>query len=81
MLKDLALHELALPPFITDTLAGLGMHHVRDLLALPVQSLASRFGFPGLMAWRQAQGDTIQCMTDEAPPESPEAILSFRQPT
>ncbi|MEE2786430.1 MAG: DNA polymerase Y family protein [Myxococcota bacterium] len=79
-LQGLSLVDLALPAFMRDTLVGLGIETIKDLMTLPPEALAVRFGLSGILAWRHAQGEDVRRMTGQVPQLLPEATLVLDGP-
>jgi protein ImuB len=79
-LAPLPLAALELAPPLASRLAALGLREVGDLARLPGDTLAHRFGAPGLAAWRLAHGDDPSPLVPYVPARLPEERLDLEAP-
>jgi protein ImuB len=79
-LASLPVEALRLPAKIVDTLHELDVRRIEQLLALPRESLPSRFGRELVQRLDQALGLADELIVHERPPEPVEATQSFEVP-
>ncbi len=80
-LAALPIDALRLPPEAVALLGGLGIHEIGQLMALPRDALASRFGADVLRRLNQAQGQTEEPIKTYRPPAAAAAEHVFDYPT
>jgi protein ImuB len=79
-LAPLGLAALELAPALWVRLTALGLRSAGDLARLPRETLAHRFGAPGLAAWRLARGDDPSPLVPWSPERLPEERLELEAP-
>lgn len=79
-LAPLPIVALELENSTVERLIALGIRSVGDLARLPVETLVHRFGAPGLVAWRVANGDDPSPLVPYVPERLPEERLDLEAP-
>ena len=76
----MAIGRLGLDPRLTDELEALGIRTAGALAALPLPSVADRFGPEGIAGWRLARGEDEHYVAARMPPEPLRELLDFPEP-
>jgi nucleotidyltransferase/DNA polymerase involved in DNA repair len=72
--------RLPLDAGTADTLHALGIRTAGELAALPLPSVADRFGRPGIAVWRLARGEDEAYVAPRTPPEPMRETIEFPDP-
>jgi nucleotidyltransferase/DNA polymerase involved in DNA repair len=72
--------RLPLDAGTADTLHALGIRTAGELAALPLPSVADRFGRPGIAVWRLARGEDEAYVAPRTPPEPMREAIEFPDP-
>jgi protein ImuB len=72
--------QLPLDAGTADTLHALGIRTAGELAALPLPSVADRFGRPGIAVWRLARGEDEAYVAPRTPPEPMRETIEFPDP-
>ena len=76
----MAIGRLGLDPRTADELEALGIRTAGALAALPLPSVADRFGPQGIAGWRLARGEDEHFVAARMPPEPLREWLDFPEP-
>jgi protein ImuB len=79
-LANLPVDRLGMERMVADELEALGITTAGRLAALPLPSVADRFGGPGIAAWRLARGEDERYVCPRTPPEPMREAIDFPEP-
>ena len=81
LLERLPIAALRVEPRVVDELAEVGIDHVVQLLAVPREEIASRFGADVLLRLDQASGEAMEVLRPVGHEEPPSVAIRFAGPT